>query len=226
MQAAISQLKALPGQVAIIASAKLTNEELYLTKLLAESLSIQIYDIVPRIEQPDGILIPADRNPNTVGARLFGITRSVPGDRITEIAEGVRKQEIRGLLTLGEDLFDIGFSEEEVASLASLVCIAINRSRTTQKATVLLPASAWAEKRGSMLNVNKRIQRLNKAVEPPGECRDDWEILRDLVEASSRPTGFASIDQVFSAMSNSTPALSGLSLSKIGDLGIDLSETI
>jgi NADH-quinone oxidoreductase subunit G len=223
IHAAIAQLRALPGQVALIVSARLTNEELYLAKLLATSLSISLYDIVPRTAEPDGILIPADRNPNTSGAKLIGMTSSVPGEAIKDIANGVRAGKISGILTLGEDLCDIGLSESEIASLSSLVSVAITTSTTTRLSTVLLPGSAWAEKRGSMVNIHNRIQRLNKAVEPPGECRDDWEILRDLTEAASNPTGFTSIEEVFSAMSKSTAHLSGLSLSRIGDLGVDLS---
>jgi NADH-quinone oxidoreductase subunit G len=86
----------------------------------------------------------------------------------------------------------------------------------------VLPGAAWAEKRGSMINIHGRLQRLNKAVESAGEARDDWEILRDLLVASGSVVAFHEIEDVFRAMSQDIPAFAGLNLSKIGDLGVQL----
>ena len=73
-----------------------------------------------------------------------------------------------------------------------------------------------------MINVKGRLQRLNQAIQPPGHARDDWEILRDLIQAVSGPNGISSIEDVFKQMAAETPALTGLSLSRIGDLGLQL----
>jgi NADH-quinone oxidoreductase subunit G len=73
-----------------------------------------------------------------------------------------------------------------------------------------------------MINVKSRLQRLNQAIQPPGHARDDWEILRDLIQAVSGSNGLSSIEDVFKQMAAETPALTGLSLSRIGDLGIHL----
>src|SRR6266436_9923829 len=59
------------GQIALIGSARMTNEELWLTKKLIESLGIADHDVVPRLGEADQILVNADRNPNTLGAQLF-----------------------------------------------------------------------------------------------------------------------------------------------------------
>jgi NADH-quinone oxidoreductase subunit G len=64
------------------------------------------------------------------------------------------------------------------------------------------------------------LQRLNRAVRGPGNARDDWEILRDLLQALTGSNGIYSIEDVFRQMSESVPQLAGLSLSKIGDLGV------
>jgi NADH-quinone oxidoreductase subunit G len=93
---------------------------------------------------------------------------------------------------------------------------------------VILPGAAFAEKRGSMVNVTGRLQRLNRAVEPIGDAKDDWEILRDLILAlqGAKPgDGPAAIEDVFKAMAASVPEFDGLSLSKIGDLGKPVVET-
>jgi NADH-quinone oxidoreductase subunit G len=92
----------------------------------------------------------------------------------------------------------------------------------TQKATVLLPACGFAEKRGSMINGKGRLQRLNRAVRPPGNARDDWEILRDLLQAAGGGDSISSIEDIFHRISETVPQFAGLTLSKIGDLGVHI----
>jgi NADH-quinone oxidoreductase subunit G len=109
---------------------------------------------------------------------------------------------------------------EDLATLETLIVTDILANQTTGLATVLLPASAWAEKRGSMINAKGRLQRLNRAVTAPGEAHDDWEILRDLIQALSGSNGLYQIEDVFKQMAADVPEFAGLSLSKIGDLGV------
>jgi NADH-quinone oxidoreductase subunit G len=73
-----------------------------------------------------------------------------------------------------------------------------------------------------MINGQGRLQRLNRAVRGPGQSRDDWEILRDLNQALTGANGIYSIEDVFRQMSEAVPEFSGLSLSKIGDLGVQV----
>ncbi len=210
------------GKMGMVASARLTNEELYLAKLLANLLGIQIHDVLPRVGEPDGILIPEDRNPNTNGARLLGISGEKPGMSLEALAKAVRSGKITAVLALGEDLTKCGFVEEDLSKLQALVATDILPNLTTSRATVLLPAAGWAEKRGSMVNIRGRLQRLNKAVDAPGQAREDWEILRDLAVALGAPIQLPNIEDVFRSMAQDTPAFSGLNLGKIGDLGVEL----
>lgn len=219
--AAVSKLKAA-GKLAMVVSARLTNEELYLAKRLASALKITLHDVVPRIGEPDGILIPADRNPNTSGAGVLGITGDTPGAHLQAILNGVREGSINGIISLGEDLIECGFSHDDLAKLKALVATSILSNPTTQAAHVALPGAGFAEKRGSMINIHGRIQRLNKAVEPAGDARDDWEILNDLLSSAEAPNSLHSIEDVFRAMSQDVPVFEGLNLGKIGDLGLPL----
>ena len=70
-----------------------------------------------------------------------------------------------------------------------------------------------------MINGKGRLQRLNRAVRPPGNARDDWEILRDLLQALGGSNGLYTIEDVFRQMSAEIHKFHGLTLSKIGDLG-------
>jgi NADH-quinone oxidoreductase subunit G len=211
-------------QIAIVASARMTNEELWLTRKLIESLGTTDHDVLPRHGEADDILLSADRNPNTLGAQLFGITTEKPGARLPEIVEKVRSGSIRAIVALGEDLTEIGLTAEDLKKLSLLIVTGILPNETTRQATVLLPGSGFAEKRGSMINKKGILQRLNRAVNAPGEARDDWEILRDLIQQLTGSDGIYLIEDVFRQIAAAIPEMKGLSLSKIGDTGIHLVE--
>lgn len=89
---------------------------------------------------------------------------------------------------------------------------------------MVLPGAGFAEKRGSMINVKGRLQRLNRAIVAPGDAHDDWEVLRDLIQALGGGNGLYMIEDLFKSMAADVPALAGLSLSKIGDLGVQVIE--
>jgi len=221
---AAAQLKHFSGwEIAIIASGRMTNEELWLTRQLANTLGVELIDIVPRTGPSDDILLSADRNPNTNGARLLGVT-SYPGARLREIADGVASGRIRGLIALGENATEIGLTAAQLSALPAFVVMNLLANDSTAAATALLPSFGFAEKRGSMINGKGRLQRLGRAVRGPGQARDDWEILRDLIQAYSGRNGIYTIEDVFRQMSAAVPALAELSLSKIGDLGVQVLE--
>src|SRR5437870_9756509 len=227
-QTAIAQaaldLKGLSGpEIAIIASGRMTNEELWLTLQLAKTLDVQSIEIVPRTGRGDDILLSEDRNPNTNGARLLGVT-SEPGAKLPAIADGVKSGRVTGLITLGENPMRLGISAEQLETLSTFVVMDILSNAATEYATVVLPSFAFAEKRGSMVNGEGRLQRLNRAVRAPGAARDDWKILRDLTQACSGQNSIYSIEDVFRQMAEAVPRLTGLSLSKIGDLGVQVME--
>jgi NADH-quinone oxidoreductase subunit G len=207
-------------EIAIIASGRMTNEELWLTAQLAKSLGVQWIDIVPRREAGDDILLSEDRNPNTNGARLIFKSKSEPGANLLTIAEAVKSGEIKALAVLGENPMNLGIPVEQLARLPVFVVMDILENEGTGKATAILPSCGFAEKRGSMINGRGRLQRLNRAVRPPGNVRDDWEILRDLLQAIGGSDGLYSIEDVFRQMSEVVPQFADLSLSKIGDLGV------
>ena len=225
-EAAQALREATRGSVALIASGRMTNEELFLTRRLQQALSIELFDIRPRAQEGDGFLIANDGNPNTRGAQLLGLTSSEPGLRLSAIETGIASGRITSLICLHENAVACGISEASLASLNNLIVLDILPNATTKLATILLPGSAAAEKRGSMINVKGRLQRLHQALQPPGSARDDWEILNDLIRLITSHPGPAMIEGLFNEMATEVPALAGLSLGKIGDLGISLEEKL
>ena len=215
------QLRQFSGwNIAIIASGRMTNEELWLTRKIADLLGVRYIDIVPRFGEGDDILLSKDRNPNATGARLILGLDEGPGAKLSAIAQAVRSGEIRVLLTLGENPLKLGISAEQLTNMPAFVAMDILSNAANEHATVLLPASGFAEKRGSMINGKGRLQRLNRAVRPPGNARDNWEILRDLLQALGGSNGIYVIEDVFRQMSAEIPPFADLTLSKIGDLGV------
>src|SRR5437667_4417231 len=219
---AAEQIKQFSGpEIAIVASGRMTNEELWLTLQLAKTLDVQLIDIVPRTGPGDDILLSRDRNPNTNGARLLGVTLE-PGAKLPIIADAMKSGRIKALITLGENPMGLGISAKQLADLSAFIVMDILANDATEHATVVLPSFAFAEKRGSMINGEGRLQRLNRAVRAPGQARDDWEILRDLIQACSGQNSIHSIEEVFRQMAEIVPQFAGLSLTKIGDLGIQV----
>ncbi len=213
-------------QIAIIASGRMTNEEFHLVRSLAGEIGTGRFSIVPREGEADGLLIAADRNPNTTGAKLVWDS-SDPAAPLDGIREGVRDGSIKALLVFGEDLVsDAGFTAEDLGKPEFLLQTSLLANPTATQAHLVLPGAAFAEKRGSMVNLTGRLQRLNRAIEPPVQAKDDWEILRDLIAAISgnKPEIFL-IEDLFKSIAASVPAFEGLTLSKIGHTGVIIKDT-
>jgi NADH-quinone oxidoreductase subunit G len=211
--------KVTPGSVAIVASARQTNEELYLLAKLARKLGAMT-DSVPRFAEGDHLLLNKDRNSNSNGARLIGIAPTELGSNLRNIADAIRSGKIKTLIVFGEDLTKHGFSVELLRSLDLLLVSDILPNATTALADYLLPGCAHAEKRGTLTNVKGRVQKFMKAVEPPGEARADWEILHELVFNITGQNGYASIEGLFNQMAQEVPAFKGLTWSSLGDTGV------
>ncbi|MEP6698587.1 MAG: molybdopterin-dependent oxidoreductase [Verrucomicrobiota bacterium] len=219
---ATAQLKHFSGsEIAILASARMTNEEMWLTAEFARLLGVELIEVVPRTGPGDDILLSRDLNPNTSGALLLGLTRE-PGARLREIRDGILTGRIKGLVALGENAIDLGLTVDQIKTLPAFTVMNILANEAIAAATAVLPSFGFAEKRGSMINGKGRLQRLNRAVRGPGQARDDWEILRDLIQSYSGRNGIYTIEEVFRQMSAAVPQLAGLSLSKISDLGVQV----
>ncbi|MEY5013208.1 MAG: hypothetical protein RLZ22_767 [Verrucomicrobiota bacterium] len=215
-----------PEKIAVIASGRMTNEELFLTRALAEKIGTSQLSLVPRFGEADHLLIAADRNPNTTGAKLVW-ENSDPYSKIDTIRSAVQSGEIKALIVLGEDLVsDAGFSTNDLAKLDLLVQTHTLANPTASLAHFVLPTAAFAEKRGSMVNLSGRLQRLNRAVEPVGQTRDDWEAIRDLICAiTGDKHEIHHIEDVFKAIAENIAAFQNLTLSKIGHQGTPITET-
>jgi NADH-quinone oxidoreductase subunit G len=211
--------KAAQGSVAIIASARQTNEELYLLSKLAKKLGA-VTDSVPRSGEADKLLLNADRNPNGAGARLTGIMAEPMGSNLPKISSGMSQGQIKTLIVFGEDVTKHGIGADQLAKLECLVVSDILPNETTRLAHYLLPGCAHAEKRGTFTSTKGRVQKFMKAVEPRGNARPEWEFLHELVFNVTGQDGYVSIEGLFNQMTKEVPAFNGLTWAGLGDTGV------
>ena len=226
VDAVAAGLKKFPAdQVAMIFSARMTNEELFLARLLAESLGLANGDMVPRVAENDGYLIAADRNPNTEGVKTI-MEMDAPGSNLATIRDGVRSGAIKAVIALHENLVkEAGFTPEDLAKLDFLVNLHILANPTAAAADVVLAGTGFAEKSGTMINVTGRLQKLNAAVTPPGDARDDCRILADLVYACGGEATATCAKGVFGAMATAVPVFKDLEFTTLSPQGEQLYQT-
>ena len=213
--------KTAPGSVAIVASARQTNEELWLFKKLATKLGA-ITDSVLRRGNSDKLLVNADKNPNSNGAILTGIVDSYAeiGRNLAKIADGIRSGTIKTLIVFGEDVTKHGIGADLLGKLDTLIVSDILPNETTKLSHYLLPGCAHAEKRGSFTNIKGRVQKFMKAVEPPGDARSECEFLAELVTSVTGASLPTNIEGLFNLMTKEVPGFSGLTWAGLGDTGV------
>jgi len=213
-----------PSEIAIVTSARQTNEELFFANKLATTLKTGTIATVKRVDKADGKLISADRNPNTNGANmLLGDTTQ----NIEVIKDGLKSGSIKALIIFAENLLgEAGFTQAELDNAELIISSNIVANPTAQASDIVLPGASFAEKRGTMVNVTGRLQKLNQALQPSGNAKEDWEIIRDLnLALTGEPNELYMIEQVLKLIATDIPALNGITFSKIGDLGFQVIET-
>jgi NADH-quinone oxidoreductase subunit G len=213
---------AAAGSVAIVASARQTNEELWLISKLKAKLGA-LSDSVARTGEADKLLVSADKNPNTNGARLTGICFTETGMNLPPIANGIQSGKIKTLIVFGEDVTKHGISAALLGKLETLIVSDILPNGTTKLAHYLLPGCAHAEKRGTFTSTKGRVQKFMKALEGPGDARAEWEFLHDLVHHVTGQNGFVTIEGLFNQMAKEVSAFNGLTWATLGDNGVTVS---
>jgi len=118
---------------------------------------------------------------------------------------------------------DIVISEPNVSQVEAglnqcefVVCQEIFHNETTRFADVVLPGACFAEKDGVFTNSDRRVQRVRKAVDPPGQARPDWEILCDVARACGYAMPkYSHAGEVFDEYASLTPKIAGISYDRL-----------
>jgi len=153
-----------------------------------------------------------------------------PGLVVTEMVEGCLTGRVRAMYVVGENPLlsepDLNHARKALEQLDFLVVQDLFLHETAELAHVFLPAAAFAEKEGTFTNSERRVQRVRKIVEPPGEARPDWWITAELARRVARRLGipargfdYGGAAQVFDEMAALVPFLGGLSHSRLDSEG-------
>ena len=141
------------------------------------------------------------------------------GLTVTEILDAVHDGDIRGMYILGENPAmsdpDVDHARAALAKLDHLVVQDIFITETANFADVILPASAFAEKTGTVTNTNRQVQMGRPAVPPPGSAREDWWITVELARRLGLPWHYSHPREVFAEMGQVMRSLNNITWDRL-----------
>jgi len=146
------------------------------------------------------------------------------GLTVVEMIHAAEEGELRAIYIMGENpiLSDPNSNRTRKAleDLEFLVVQDIFLTETAKLADVVLPAATFAEKDGSFTNTERRVQRVRKAVEPPGEARGDWEIICDLAARLGLSMEYDGPAAIMYELAGLAPIYGGISFERIEGQGL------
>ena len=141
------------------------------------------------------------------------------GLTVTEILEAVHQDQIQGMYILGENPAmsdpDVEHARDALAKLKHLVVQDIFITETACYADVILPASAFAEKSGTVTNTNRQVQMGRPAVPPPGDAKEDWWIEVELAKRLGLNWLYTHPSQIFAEMKRGMASLDNITWDRL-----------
>ncbi len=142
-----------------------------------------------------------------------------PGLTVVEITEAIHRAEIRGLYIMGENPAmsdpNVSHARAALAKLEHLVVQDIFLTETAGYADVVLPASAWPEKDGTVTNSNRQVQMGRHALQPPGLARQDLWIIEQIARRLGLDWQYGGPEAVFEEMRASMASIQGMSWQRL-----------
>jgi predicted molibdopterin-dependent oxidoreductase YjgC len=153
--------------------------------------------------------------------RAWGVT--VPprrGWHLSEMFDAMERGELRTVYVIGENPVQSEADQARAKHLLEtrdlLIVQDLFLTKTAQLADVVLPAAAaWAESEGTVTNSERRVQRVRKAIHPPGEARDDLAIIFELANRMGHDWGEASAERVWDEVRALSPVHAGMSYARL-----------
>ncbi len=141
------------------------------------------------------------------------------GLTVVEIMRAIKDGTIKGMYVMGENPAmsdpDVSHAREALAKLEHLVVQDLFLTETAWHADVILPASAHAEKWGSFTNTNRQVQIARPVISPPGEARQDWELIQAIAQRIGLNWAYRDVAQVFAEMTEVMPSLNNITWERL-----------
>ncbi len=143
------------------------------------------------------------------------------GLTVSEMLDGAYNGDIKLLYIMGENPMvsdpDISHVKKSLGKLDLLVVQDIFLTETAELADVVLPAGAFAEKDGTFTNTERRIQRVRRAINPPGKAKADWEILMDIMNRLGYSKKYMNTSDIMDEIASLTPSYGGVNYKRLED---------
>jgi len=141
------------------------------------------------------------------------------GLTVVEIMDAVHADVIKGMYILGENPAmsdpDLNHARQALAHLEHLVVQDLFLTETATYADVVLPASAWPEKDGTVTNTNRQVQMGRQALPPPGEAKVDWWITQEIARRIGLAWNYTHPSEIYTEMASLMPALDNISWDRV-----------
>jgi formate dehydrogenase alpha subunit len=146
------------------------------------------------------------------------------GLTVVEMMHAIEQGKIKALYIMGENpaLSDpnLNRTRKALEQVDFLVVQDIFLTETAEYADVVLPSTCFAEKHGTFTNTERRIQRVRKTVEPPGNAREDWKILCEIATKTGYPMAYDGADKIADEIASVSPIYGGISFDRIESVGL------
>lgn len=146
------------------------------------------------------------------------------GTKIPAMFDGILHGDVKALYLAGENVVmsepNQAHTIKALEKLDLLIVQDIFMNETAEYADVVLPATCFAEKDGTFTNTERRVQRVRKAVEPPGAARDDWWIIQQLAGRMGHPMKYGSPEDIWNEIRSMTPSMQGITYKRIEGDGL------
>jgi NADH-quinone oxidoreductase subunit G len=183
--------------------------------------------VTGNIDRPGAGVGPLFKDANSLGARDMGLLPDVlPGyqpapETGMPYAEMLSSPQIKALYVMGANpaRHVSGFPQKDFLIVQDIVL-----TETGQQADVVLPAVTFAEKEGSMTNIDHHVQAIRRALRPLPGAKADWEILVELARRLGQPWSYSSPRAVLQEIAANNPFYAGLSWEDLGLQGVRIQE--
>jgi formate dehydrogenase major subunit len=141
------------------------------------------------------------------------------GKTVVEIVDAIHADEIKGMYILGENPAmsdpDLNHAREAFAHLQHLVVQDLFLTETAVYADVVLPASAWPEKDGTVTNTNRQVQMGRQALPLPGDAKVDWWITQEIAKRLGLNWNYKHPSEIYTEMASLMPSLDNISWERV-----------
>jgi formate dehydrogenase major subunit len=138
---------------------------------------------------------------------------------VVEIMDAVHADVIKGMYIMGENPAmsdpDLNRARQALAHLEHLVVQDLFLTETAVYADVVLPASAWPEKDGTVTNTNRQVQMGRQALPLPGDTRHDWWLIQEIGRRIGLPWNYRGPDEIYTEMASLMPSLNNISWERV-----------